>query len=73
MTTLREAAILALFMTLGSAGPASAAPQAADEQQIEQLERDRQDAFVRGDIDALDRATARRRSTVAANSPQSLR
>ena len=67
MTTLREAAILALFMTLGSAGdpdPASAVPQAADEQQIEQLERDRQDAFVRGDIDALDRATASDYTTI---------
>ena len=39
-------------------------PQAADEQQIEQLERDRQDAFVRGDIDALDRATASDYTTI---------
>jgi ketosteroid isomerase-like protein len=32
---------------------------------IEQLERDRQDAFIRGDADALDRATAETYTTVS--------
>jgi hypothetical protein len=42
-----------------AAGPARLpASPAGEEQQIEQLERDRQDAFVRGDIAALDRETA---------------
>jgi hypothetical protein len=37
--------------------PAATQP-ATDEEKIKQLERDRQDAFVRGDVDALDRETA---------------
>ena len=35
------------------------------EKAIEQLERDRQDAFIRGDADALDRATADAYTTVS--------
>src|SRR4029453_11724983 len=53
--------ILALSAILGSLSlvSMSATPNAAsDEAEIEQLERDRQDAFVRGDIGALDRDTA---------------
>jgi hypothetical protein len=42
----------------------AAATSAADEEQIKQLERDRQDAFVRGDIDALDRDTASDYTTI---------
>src|SRR5215212_9382209 len=43
--------------------PAQAARAA--EQAIEQMERDRQDAFIRGDVDALDRATAEAYTTVS--------
>jgi hypothetical protein len=42
-----------------------AAPQrAADEEQIKQLERGRQDAFVRNDVDALDRDTTNDYTTI---------
>jgi ketosteroid isomerase-like protein len=44
--------------------PAPAPPGASPEAQIEKLERDRQDAFVRGDIDALDRQTASDYTTI---------
>jgi hypothetical protein len=37
---------------------------AAAEAEIKQLERDRQDAFIRGDIDALDLATAADYTTI---------
>ncbi len=53
MTTAIRAAILVLALV-----STAASPQPTEEARIEQLERDRQDAFVRGDIDALDRETA---------------
>src|SRR4029453_10097690 len=61
-----QTAILALCLTIGTSLYAEAAPRdptsatqpAADEESIKQLERDRQDAFVRGDIERLDRDTA---------------
>jgi hypothetical protein len=64
MTHRSQTAILALCL-IGAPGlaaavtgePASAAPR-EDGERIMQLERDRQDAFVRGDIDRLDRDTA---------------
>jgi ketosteroid isomerase-like protein len=37
----------------------------AAEKAVEQLERDRQDAFIRGDVDALNRATAEAYTTVS--------
>jgi ketosteroid isomerase-like protein len=66
MRKVSTPAILMLSVALSSplvfaAGENSATPasqQTADEARIEQLERDRQEAFVRGDIDALDRETA---------------
>jgi ketosteroid isomerase-like protein len=39
----------------------------APEEQIKQLERDRQDAFIRGDVDALERATAGDYTTINAS------
>ena len=36
----------------------------AAEEEVKQLERDRQDAFIRGDIEALDRATAADYTTI---------
>jgi len=73
VTKFCKIAILALCLTLGSlllfaanyAHAKTAAPQqAADEEQIKQLERDRQDAFVRGDVDALERETANDYTTI---------
>jgi len=65
MTTGSQTALLALCLIGAPAlaeavpsEPTSAAPRGADEERIMQLERDRQDAFVRGDIDRLDRDTA---------------
>jgi ketosteroid isomerase-like protein len=61
----RKAALVASCCAVTLSSPATestvradAAPAAADSALIEQLERSRQDAFVRGDVDALDRATA---------------
>jgi len=65
--TVIRASVLGLFAILGPLTllSLSAAPKPAnDEAAIEQLERDRQDAFVRGDIDALDRETASDYSTI---------
>src|SRR5262245_37408008 len=64
MPRFHPAAILGLVLICRAAAarpggsvvpPAS---PASENSRIEQLERDRQDAFVRGDIEALDRATA---------------
>ena len=72
MKKVSSPAILTLSLALSSpmvlavddhrAMPAS--QQAADGAQIEQLERDRQEAFIRGDIDALDRETASDYTTI---------
>ena len=67
MRTVTRASVLTLFAILGPLTllSLSAAPKPAnDEAAIEQLERDRQDAFVRGDIDALDRDTASDYTTI---------
>jgi len=59
--TVMRASVLSLFAILGPLTllSSSAAPNPAnDEAAIEQLERDRQNAFVGGDIGALDRDTA---------------
>jgi len=69
MKGLRAAAILTLFLigepsARASGAPGPAVPQAPAEELIKQLERDRQDAFVRGDIEALDRATASDYTTI---------
>ena len=67
MRTVIGASVLALFAILGplSLASLSAAPNPAnDEAAIEQLERDRQNAFVRGDIGALDRDTAADYTTI---------
>jgi Domain of unknown function (DUF4440) len=59
--TVTRASVLALSAILGPLPlvSLSATPNAGSEEAaIEQLERDRQNAFVRGDIDALDRDTA---------------
>ena len=62
MKTALRAALVILPL---AAGPARLlASPAGEEQQIEQLERDRQDAFVRGDIAALDRETASDYTTI---------
>lgn len=42
----------------------SALPRAFGEAQVEQLERDRQQAFISGDVDALERATASDYTTI---------
>ena len=47
-------------------GPSSQSDRATGKA-IEQLERDRQDAFIRGDADALDRTTAGAYTTVSAS------
>jgi len=47
----------------GKSKPA-APKRAADEEQIKQLERGRQDAFVRNDVDALDRDTTNDYTTI---------
>jgi ketosteroid isomerase-like protein len=65
--TVTRASVLALSAILGplSLVSLSATPNSAnDEAAIEQLERDRQDAFIRGDIDALDHDTARDSTTI---------
>jgi uncharacterized protein DUF4440 len=65
--TVIGASVLALFAIPGplSLVSLSAAPNPAnDEAAIEQLERDRQNAFVRGDIGALDRDTAADYTTI---------
>ena len=54
-----RAAILALVVT-----SAAVYSQPSEESRIEQLERDRQDAFVRGDVGALDRETAADYTTI---------
>lgn len=72
MTEFRKMTLAALCLTLGLSlffGPnvtrgKAAAQLAADEEQIKQLERDRQDAFVRGDVDTLDRDTANDYTTI---------
>ena len=64
--TVMRASALALFAILGPLTLLSlSAPKPTnDEAAIEQLERDRQAAFVRGDIDALDRDTASDYTTI---------
>jgi ketosteroid isomerase-like protein len=60
--------VVALGVLFGRAQAVSSLPiqsARATEKAIEQLERDRQDAFVRGDADALDRATAETYTTVS--------
>ena len=57
MKRLRPTVVLGLVLAWSAALPL-AAQSASETARIEQLERDRQDAFVRGDIAALDRATA---------------
>jgi ketosteroid isomerase-like protein len=57
MKRLRPIGVLGLVLAWSAALPL-AAQSASETARIEQLERDRQDAFVRGDIAALDRATA---------------
>src|SRR5262245_50669331 len=72
MIRIRLAALLASAFALSApllraAGPrvaSGASPRASEEAQIEQLERDRQDAFVRGDVDVLDRETAADYTTI---------
>src|SRR5262245_16074534 len=71
MSWLRRTASLALLVAMGpSFRPAGATPgeagvqKAGDAAQIEQLERDRQDAFVRNDVGALDSATAEDYTTI---------
>jgi Domain of unknown function (DUF4440) len=73
MTKFRKLTILTLCLTLGSLllpgvngtrGKSATPDRTADEEQIKQLERDRQDAFVRNDIDALDRDTANDYTTI---------
>jgi ketosteroid isomerase-like protein len=51
-------------LLFAAAGADAGRGTAADEAGIKQLERDRQDAFIRGDIDALDRATAADYTTI---------
>src|SRR5262245_13452112 len=55
MNGIWRAAVVVLGLVVSS--PLFPEP-ASEEARIEQLERDRQDAFIRGDIDALDRETA---------------
>jgi len=59
-------AVLALLLL--AVNHAVAKPDAPDrlaaEEEVKQLERDRQDAFIRGDIEALDRATAADYTTI---------
>lgn len=72
MTPFRKTAIVTLCLTLclafffgaNASRAKAAAKQAAEEEQIKQMERDRQDAFVRGDIDTLDRDTANDYTTI---------
>jgi ketosteroid isomerase-like protein len=69
MTRVRKAAVLAGCLALVSplfltARPLPAAAADTDEAQIQQLERDRQDAFIRNDVDALDRDTAADYTTI---------
>jgi ketosteroid isomerase-like protein len=56
MTTFRVAAIVIVAAAL--AGALVPALGQSSEEQIKQLERDRQDAFIRGDIARIDRDTA---------------
>ena len=67
MRTVTRASVLALFAILGplSFVSLSATPNAGSEEAaIEQLERDRQNAFVRGNTDVLDRDTASDYTTI---------
>jgi ketosteroid isomerase-like protein len=60
--------LLAAAIWFARAEAASGAPAQSERptpQAIEQMERDRQDAFIRGDADALDRATADAYTTVS--------
>src|SRR5262249_37187782 len=63
MKRIRPAALLSLVLVWNAALPL-AAQSASEAARIEQLERDRQDAFVRGDIEALERATAEDYTTI---------
>ena len=56
------ACLALLTVAIAHAQTGAATPKA-----IEQLERDRQDAFIRGDADALDRTTAEAYTTVSAS------
>ncbi len=75
MTKFHKTSMLAICLILGSSlacvvagayGVAAGQPS-ADEEQIKQLERDRQDAFVRNDVDLLDRETASDYITINGN------
>ena len=58
--------LIVLSFCLIAGGVTFARAQAITGKAIEQMERDRQDAFIRGDADALDRATADAYTTVSA-------
>jgi ketosteroid isomerase-like protein len=60
---MRQLAILAFVALVGTSAGANQ-PQRGGEEQIVALERARQEAFVRGDIDFLDRQTADDYTTV---------
>jgi len=65
MRRMRTVIAVVTTVVLLIAGREAAAHGAAEEQ-IKQLERDRQDAFVRGDVDALERATSDDYTTINA-------
>ena len=58
--------LIVLSFCLIAGGVTFAGAQTITGKAIEQMERDRQDAFIRGDADALDRATADAYTTVSA-------
>ena len=58
--------MIVLSLCLASVGVSFGRTQdRAAQKAVEQLERDRQDAFIRGDVEALDRATADEYTTVS--------
>ena len=59
---IQSAVFLLPFAANDAAG--NDAPPPAAEAEVQQLERDRQDAFIRGELEALDRTTAADYTTI---------
>lgn len=67
MTGRANVVVMVVFLLVaGSCATSVSFRAGAAQEEVKQLERDRQDAFVRGDVDALDHATSGDYTTINA-------